>query len=569
MDLSKIERGSEDWKRIRRLATQAVPGKHSALYYLNEHILQKGPLIPMTPKAHLGMCMFAEGATGIPEIDSARIKLILVARGIGKTSLVTKALPILKLLQDKEFACAIANETNKNAESFLGDIKAEFESNEFIRLFWPEVIPDFGATMWRSDSIIVNRAKQNPTNPSVLAAGVDKTVTGVHMGLWIIDDMLSQNAAENAYRGSFTEIESTNRWFKRLQPLLKSPKRDPIIFIGTRWWEGDSYEEVEEFWGHDEPKQEFLWRLKLPAYRHEFEGKTYEYKPETQNISVYRKGEIAVFRMPARDDAGRPVFPERYDEEELAAMEMEDPVFFAGQYLLEPTAGAASEFDPAWLKNYEWDGNHIRYRDQAGELRYVPPSALTYIIAVDPAFSKKMSAARTAIPVVGTDGSNLFLMEDFAERGMSEDDIAHQVLDFYRRYGNVQKIIVETIVAQVAVANAIRRIFREAGYPEPPIEEIPHHGDQRKNMRIYGLQHYFKRGIFFVNRNHSRFMQEYRSFPRGKLRDFMDALAFQKDEWERIFRIQGGGIFNQQDRLRREQTLMQQVRNQMKARRYN
>lgn len=532
-----LEPGSDVWKKWRKLATETQPGRHSALYFLVAKVLQKENLVPLTPRVHLPMCLFAESSTGIPEIDEARIKLVLVPRGCGKTTAITKAKPILNIVRNRNYSTLIANEKQGLADTFLGDIKAEFETNAILQTLFPEVIPDnFRDTIWAADRIITKRDKLNPTNPSVLATGVGATITGVHVNEAICDDLLSQNAAENAFRGSFTEIESTNRWITRLQPLLNSPKRDKILFIGTRWWEGDSYEFIEEFWSHGEPKREFIWRLKIPAYRHEFEDKQYEYAPETRHFHVYRRGEIAVFRMPARDDAGRPIFPERYDEEELQLLEQEDPVFFAGQYLLEPTAGAASEFDPADLKYYEIDGAHLRHKNQLGETVYLPLRELTTVISVDPAFSKKHTAARTAIPVVGTNGSELFLLEDFADRGMSEDDIAHQVLDFYMRY-HPQKVIVETIVAQVAVANAIRRIFRDNSMPEPIIDEIPHHGNQRKNLRIYGLAHYFKRGLFNIHRRHSRFIQEYRSFPRSALRDLLDALAFQVNEWERMFRI--------------------------------
>jgi len=87
----------------------------------------------------------------------------------------------------------------------------------------------------------------------------------------------------------------------------------------------------------------------------------------------------------------------------------------------------------------------------------------------------------------------------------------------------------------VAVANAIRRRFREEGLPEPPLEEIRSHGNQKKVMRIYGLEHYFKRGIFFYHKTQFKFFNEYVSFPRAILRDLLDAISFQKDEWERIF----------------------------------
>lgn len=528
---------------MRRLVTETIPGRRSALYNLNALVLGKADVVPMSYRAHLGMSLFVESATGIPDIDSARIKLVLVPRGVGKTSLVTKSLPILRTIRNPEYATGVANETAPLAKTFLGDIKHEIQSNILLQTLFPEIVPDsFGDTTWAADRIITKRKKANPTSPTILATGVGGTVTGVHMDEWICDDLLSQNAAEAAYRGNNAEIEATNRWITRLQPLLKNPKRDPLIFIGTRWWEGDSYEFIEDFWGKGEERREFIWTLKLPAQKSAWEGGEINRPPETQQIKVYRRGEIAIFRFPAIDDNGRPIFPERYNIEELQAMQEEDPVFYAGQYLLEPTAGAASTFDPAWLKTFEYDGASIYFNSNEGKKEYIPLRSLTTYISVDPAFSKKSSSARTAIPVIGTDGERLFLLEDFAERLDSEDDIAAKVLEFWLRY-KPTKIFVETIVAQVAVANAIRRRFREAGHGEPPIEEIRSHGQKSKVMRVFGLEHYWKRGLFYYHVSQQRFFREYVAFPRAILRDILDAISFQMPEWERIFTMThfGGG----------------------------
>lgn len=551
-----ITPGSDEWKKLRRMCTETIPGKKSALYFLNAKIRGLEPLIPMTYRAHLGMCLFAESATGIKEIDEARIKLILVPRGVGKSACITKGLPILRVLRDPEYATLIANETAELASAFLQDIKFEFENNELLHVLFPEVYtPDYASPVWKADRIITKRKKTNPTSPTVLATGVGGTKTGVHQNEAICDDLLSQNAAEAAYRGNSSEIEATNRWIDRLPPLLKAPKRDPMIFIGTRWWEGDSYEYVEEKWGRGEEPREFIWTLKLPAQKLEWDDGMIDRPAETQQIKLYRRGDVAVFKFPAIDMNGRPIFPERYDLDELQEMQEEDPVFFAGQYLLEPTAGAASVLDPGWLKTYEIDGNAILFDNVATNRKeYVPIRELTTYISVDPAFSKKSSAARTAIPVVGTDGERLFLLEDFAERLDSEDDIAARVLDMYLRY-RPQKIFVETIVAQVAVANAIRRRFREEGLPEPPLEEIRSHGAQKKVMRVFGMEHYFKRGIFYYHPSQYRFYNEYVSFPRAILRDILDALSFQKDEWEKVFTLthRTGGAARSREAVREKE----------------
>jgi phage terminase large subunit-like protein len=392
---------------------------------------------------------------------------------------------------------------------------------------------------WRSDRIIIPRRKPNPVSPSVLATGVDATVTGVHMNEWLLDDILSKNAAEAAHKGNFSEIESTNRWITQLQPLLKSPKRDRITVVGTRWWKGDSYEYIPDFFGRGAPVEEFLWTLTLP------DG-------EVQQILLKKQGEVATFCRPARDAAGHSLFPERYDDDDLQKMQQEDPVFFAGQYLLDPTAGGASEFDAKWLKYYEWDGTQIRYRDQSGSLKYATTRDMVCLVSVDPAISDAATAARSAVPVVGLNSDGQFLLEDYAERGLGMFDLAHRVVEAYVKY-QPRRIFIETIVYQRALLEALSQVARDRNVPDliACVQEIKSHAGKSKDFRIYGLEPFFKRGTFYINRSHKNFIDEFTSFPLGHLRDTLDALSFQKDEWEKTSKVLDGGSNSMADRIKR------------------
>lgn len=515
--------GGKKWQELRRLCTESVPGRYSSLYYLNAKILGHEEVVPMTYEMHYAPCMFAEGMTGIQEIDNCRVKMSLWPRGGGKSTCITKGLGVHRHLKYEDYALGIANEVTANAEAFASMIMQEFESNELLRALFPEKcwenVKD--SPKWTPKRFILPRKKPNPVSPSVLATGVDATVTGVHMNEWLLDDILSQNAAEAAYKGNFSEIEGTNRWITRLQPLLKSPKRDPISIVGTRWWQGDTYEFLMDYFGGDAPTEEYLWILKLP-------------NGVTQEITLYKRGEIALFKRPARVN-GKAIFPERYDDEELDRMQREDPVFFAGQYLLEPTAGGASEFDPSWLKYYEWDGSQLRYRREDGRWSYTDPKEMICFVSVDPAISDEVSAARSAVPVVGVNADGQFLLDDFAERGLGVYDVAHRVVEMYLKW-RPRKIFIETVVYQRALMEVLRVVAQERGVRDVmgAVEEIKSHKGASKDFRIYGLEPFFKRGTFYIHRSHRNFIDEYSSFPLGNLRDTLDAISFQPESWNRI-----------------------------------
>jgi phage terminase large subunit-like protein len=244
---------------------------------------------------------------------------------------------------------------------------------------------------------------------------------------------------------------------------------------------------------------------------------------------------MAIYRRPAIHK-GKSIFPERWTLDELEMIARQDPVFFQANYMLAPAEGGATTFQLDWLHNYEWDGprKHITFRDQRGFRKVIRVTDLTTFISCDPAFSDNIKSARTAIPVVGTDGEHFFILEDFAERGLGPQDIANKIAEFAQRY-KPHTIFLETIVAQKALVEPIKRALKDSHvHPEPLLDEISSHGKRSKELRIYGLEPWFKGGQFYYHPSQVNFREEYSTFPRGAQRDLLDALAFQVERgWER------------------------------------
>jgi phage terminase large subunit-like protein len=514
------EHGGPEWEAMRKRA-------RTDLYWFNAKVLGMEDVLPMTYRAHAAMCKFAERRTGIPQIDNCRVQLIQVARGWGKSALITKGRTLQRLITDRNWAAGLANEKSELAEGFLAQIKTEFETNEQLKWLFPECVPDFKKTTWKSDRIIIQRDKANPVNPSVLATGTGGSVTGVHMSEWIVDDIISQDAAENARTGSFTEIEKANRWILRLPPLLINRNTDPMTFIGTPWWVGDCYDFVVKTFGYGEPEETFKYTLRFP------DG-------ETQELLLYKQGDVAIFRMPAFDEGGRPRYPHLIDEDGYEKAMMEDPVFAASQYLLKPGGGGASAFNREWLKNFEWEGTpdnpkaRIRYRDAEMHTHVVRPRDLQIIMSVDPAISAKDSAAESAITVCGHNGRDIFLIEDWAER-VSPTQLGSQILEFYRQYGG-SHIIIEAVAYQESLFDVINLLAKTQGFKgRLPLYEHKTGTQTRKEVRIRSLEPYFRRGMFYCNIDSAwKFLKQYEAFPHIKNKDILDALSFQKELWERL-----------------------------------
>jgi hypothetical protein len=500
----------------------------SNLYWLNAKVLNHESVVPMTLEAHYAMCRFAERRTGFSEIDESRVQLIQVWRGMGKTTLLTKGRTIQRLLQNPDWAAGIANERQDNANAFLAMIKSEFEANDFLRALFPELIPEnFRNTTWTADRIVINRTRPNPVNPSVLATGAGATVTGVHMNEWIVDDILSQDMAENARSGSFSEIEKLNRWIVRLQPLLTDPKRDPLTFIGTPWWPGDSYTFIEEMFGRGEQEKTFMWSLRLPG-------------GELQQIKLIQKGELAIFRFPVLQH-GHSVSP-KLSLDDLDKLREDDPAFYSAQYLLQPSAGGLTSFRPEHLNVFDWENpKQIRYRDHEGSVKFERTQDMQIIISVDPAISEKSAAARSAIVVMGSNGRHLFLLEAWAARA-APTEVAQRIIEFYKSYRPV-RIIIESVAYQMALAEILKLLAKEQNIGQLPIYEYHSGADRKGKMRIAGLEPYFRKGLFYYHpKSQMDFYEEYVNFSPeigNRTVDILDAIAFQKETWEMLQMLGG------------------------------
>lgn len=474
------------------------------------------------------MCRFAERRTGIPEIDSARIQMIACARGSGKSGIITTCRTIQRLLQNCNWSAGIANESATKASKFLGAIKAQFESNEFLQFLFPELIPDFRKTIWAADQITIQRTHPNPLNPSVAAVGVTSQTAGFHMNEWIVDDLISDAAAENARKGLFTEIEAANRWVTRLPPLLKRPQQDPITFIYTPWFLEDTYFHIEETFGYGEAEKRFMWVLELP------DG-------TSQHIELTRRGAVAKFALPIINEQGQSIFPELVTTDELEEIRKQDPLFFSSQYLLKPTGGTLSDFKPEWLQEYHWEGSkQIRFKKD-GRWQYRRLSDLTCTMSVDPAISKKDTAARSAVIVTGTDGENIFVLEAWCGR-VGATDLAQQVINLAKQY-SPHRIVVETVAYQGALKDVLELLATQQKLPMTmlPLADFRPGAQQSKDVRIYGLEPWARKGLLFYNgKSQSDLYQEWVNYPNTRTKDILDAMAMQLSYWERLSNINRG-----------------------------
>lgn len=512
MSTLDFKQGDARWTALRKRAL-------ADLHWFAGTVLGYADLFPMSAETHLLFCRFLERRTGVTDLDEAPFQKSETPRGTGKTTLGTVAHAIQLACANPNIAILIANERQETADGFLAAIKAHFETNEFLRALFPEVIPpDFAKTTWAASKATLQRTSHRP-EPTFQTIGVGGTVTGTHPDIIIVDDPISKEAMENARVGAWQIMERVNRWVNALKLLLNQQARPfPWIRInGTRWWQGDTYEYAEKTFGYGEEKRRYLLRAKLPTGAH-------------VSREVYRVGDLAVYRAAAIEE-GAAIYPDIWPLDALAKLRADDPELFSCNMMNDPTDAAVRTFQDAWLRYYDRaDPTLLCYRRDDGTMRYVHESDLRKVMVVDPAFTAGGAGARAALVVTGTDADTgkQLVLEARAERAEPRD-LAIDILNLAKKH-RLSTIYIESVAQQIAFLQFVQAEARTRGLAIAVEAVRP--GGRNKDLRIEALAAYFKAGQILVHRSHLDLLQEFAAFrPGARFKDLLDALAYCAEKW--------------------------------------
>lgn len=274
-----------------------------------------------------------------------------------KSSIITCALTIQDVLNDPEVTFGIFSHTRPIAKAFLRQIKREFEANDRLKEWFPDVLwsnPRKEAPKWSEDDGIIVKRKGNPKESTVEAWGlVDGQPTGKHFKKLLYDDVVTK---ESVTTPEMIE-KTTDAW--GLSTNLGTANGARRI-AGTRYHFNDTYKTI-------------LSReaAKLRLYAATVDG-TVDGEPVLMTREALAK---------KRTDMG--------------------PYIFGSQMLLDPTADETQGFKEQWLRYY----------------KNVSRDGMNLCILVDAASEKKKSSDYTSMEVLGfnTD-QNIYTVDMIRDR---------------------------------------------------------------------------------------------------------------------------------------------------------
>ncbi len=397
-----------------------------------------------------------------------------------KSTILTYGLPIQELLCNPETRIGIFSHTRGIAKAFLHRIKLTFETNELLKLLFPDVLysdPRGQSPKWSLDDGIICRRKGIYLESSIEAWGlVDGMPTSRHYPIMVYDDVVTKDSVNTPEM-----IKKTDEAFK-LSRFLGVSKDGQSRYIGTRYHFADQYEKMKA-------SGAYIVR---------------------ERVGVV--GDKSVF----------------LSDEELAKFKKEvcagSTYVYNCQMLLDPVAEEAQEFKRSWLQYY----------------RSLPLGAMNYYLFVDPANAKKEKGSGSDYTVMWLWGldplGNYFLIDMIRER-LNLYERWRTLVRFMRKYPHISRVYYEEYGMQADIQHFDSKKREDGIY----FSIEPMGGKLKKADRIRKLIPLFEGGKVYLpetlpSETDGRDLtkefveEEYLLFPYASHDDMLDAASRVRDE---------------------------------------
>jgi phage terminase large subunit-like protein len=307
--------------------------------------------------------------------------LDLWAREHYKSSILTFGKSIQDILNDPEITIGIFSHTKSIARSFLKQIRYEFETNEFLKSLFPDILWENPRTdtikagvSWSDEKGITIKRQGNPKENTIESSGiVDGQPTSKHYKLLVYDDICTLES-----------VSTPEQIKKTTEALLLSynlgAEGGARRFIGTRYHAMDTYQDIMD-------KKSVIPRI-YPA--------------------VDKDGVPVLLPQQSLDDKRRDL----------------GPYVFGSQMLQNPLADNAQGFKREWLRLYRTavDWQHMN--------RY---------IIVDPAGEKKKVNDYTSMFVVGLSRDNNYYILDIVRDRLNLTERTNTLFALHQRWDPISE----------------------------------------------------------------------------------------------------------------------------------
>ena len=402
-------------------------------------------------------------------------KGVCCPRGHLKSTIATVNASAQDVARDPAERILIVSATQPLSRSFLRDIKSIVTSRMFRRLY-PDIVPD--KKLWNEDeaAILPVGSSKAQREATWKAGAVDTMLTGGHPSRVTWDDLVVKNNVDT--REAAHKVIET---FKSLRPIVDDWDT-PETMCYTPYKDYDLYAHLADI---------------LPDL-------------------------FTVFREPARDEHGEPLWPEEFPKERLTALELLDTEMFFAQYMLSPRPPELQIFQQDQFKYFRTPSDS--QLESTEKIPAINPRHLTRYMAVDPATGKGND--ETAIAVVGVDEYMNFYLLELRHGKMTEGEMLDVLFAMAAEF-EVDRTAVEMAGPFKSLATTIpaEMTARKQDIWVEPAEV----GNRNKTARVRVIlgPAYQQGKMFHAQRfRNAAFEIQLLSFPDGRNDDMVDAVAY-------------------------------------------
>lgn len=393
-------------------------------------------------------------------------RLVLMPRDHGKSAYagyyaVWRILknPAIRVL----YLSATANLANKQLK-FIKDIL----TSGVVRKYWPELVnPEEGKReKWTETEIAVDHPKRKAEyirDPTVWAAGLTTTITGMHADLIIGDDVVVVDNADTEEGRS-----KVSRQYSYLASIGAANVEQ--LFVGTRYHPQDLYNTLLETVVEDFDEEGNVCSTE-PFYE------VFERQVEDRGDGT---GEFLWPKQRTKD--GREF---GFDQKILARKKAGyvDVGAFYSQYYNDPNHASAGGVPRESFQYY--DRVHLT---RSNGYWYLQGRRLNVFASIDFAFSLAKKADYTAIVVVGVDANRNYYVLDIVR--FKSDQISEyfkEVLQLHRKW-DFRKLRAEVTAAQDVIVKDLKNNYiRTHGLALSIDDYRPNRNEGTKNERINAI----------------------------------------------------------------------------------
>lgn len=317
------------------------------------------------------------------------------------STVLDKHYSIWRALRDPNIRIGIVSKSSLLSSSFVSQIKHVLESNERIRMVWPDLIKPEKAPKWNNNECTLIRPVSS-SEATFTAMGVGTTLAGRHFDILIFDDVVDTDCqASPILRKRIWD------WFRFVaMQTLSVAQYTQAHIIGTLYHPEDLYHRVLEF----EKDGKGSWKSSIqPAINPDGTSFWEESFPISELQNIEATYGVDVFKLQYQND------PE-----------------FGGTGLLDWTFFEDSYYKPEEIENAE---------------------RLDMIMGVDlasPGTEKTSHHSSFAIVVVGNDPTTkkFYVLDAIKRKNLRMTDQRDMIIDRYQCFSGIHSIQVEAYAVQ-------------------------------------------------------------------------------------------------------------------------